>query len=487
MRLQSLRQNVDRIARCWYDRNVNDIDSIEEAREKMTIAPSISELDLRALWHPLTQHKPLAESPPPLMVRGEGCYLEDDQGRRYLDAMAGLWCVNVGYGRRELAETAAAQMVELAYLAPTMTHAPGAQLADKILELLGWRGRVYFSSSGSEANEVAFKVARQYHQQSGKAGGATRYKIISRHRAYHGNTLGAMSATGQAERKIGYGPMAPGFLHVPPPYPYRGHPKLSPAEHGIACAQAFEETIIYEGPETVAALLMEPIISGGGVLVPPDEYLPRVREICDEYGVLLIFDEVVSGFGRTGKLFGHDHWQVKPDIITMAKGLSSGYMPLAATAVQEHIFDAFLGEAGDLRHFRHINTFGGHPVSTAVGLRNLQIVEEEGLVENARRVGEYALAQLENLSTHPWVGEARGRGLLLGVELVADKETKQPLDDAEMLAILGRCKQAGVILGRNGNTVPGLCNILIVAPPLVATEAEIDLLIEALVFALGEK
>ena len=454
----------------------------------MTVAPSISELDFRALWHPLTQHKPLADSPPPLMVRGEGCYLEDDAGqRRYLDAMAGLWCVNVGYGRRELAETAAAQMMELAYLAPTMTHAPGAQLADKILELLGWRGRVYFSSSGSEANEVAFKIARQYHQQSGKPGGATRYKIISRHRAYHGNTLGAMSATGQAERKIGYGPMAPGFLHVPPPYPYRGHPKLSPAEHGIACAQAFEETIIYEGPETVAALLMEPIISGGGVLVPPDEYLPRVREICDEYGVLLIFDEVVSGFGRTGELFGHDHWQVKPDIITMAKGLSSGYMPLAATAVQEYIFDAFQGEAGDLRHFRHINTFGGHPVSTAVGLRNLEIVEEEGLVENARRVGEYALAQLKNLSTHPWVGEARGRGLLLGVELVADKATKQPLDDAEMLAILGRCKQAGVILGRNGNTVPGLCNILIVAPPLVATEAEIDLLIEALVFALGEK
>ena len=236
------------------------------------------------------------------------------------------------------------------------------------MALLGWPGRVYFSSSGSEANEVAFKVARQYHMQSGKPGGETRYKIISRHRAYHGNTLGAMSATGQAERKIGYGPMAPGFIHVPPPYPYRAHPKLTPAEHGIACAQAIEETIIYEGPETVAAVLMEPIISGGGVLVPPDEYLPRVREICDEYGVLLIFDEVVSGYGRTGKLFGHDHWDVKPDIITMAKGLSSGYMPLAATAVQEYIFDVFMGEAGDLTHFRHINTFGGHPVSTAVGL-----------------------------------------------------------------------------------------------------------------------
>ena len=465
----------------------------------MTAAPSISELDLRALWHPLTQHKPLADSPPPVMVRGEGCYLEDAQGNRYLDAMAGLWCVNIGYGRRELAETAAAQMTELAYLAPTMTHAPGAQLADKLLTLLDWRGKVYFSASGSEANEAAFKIARQYHMQSGEAGGANRYKIISRHRAYHGNTLGAMSATGQAERKIGYGPMAPGFIHIPPPYPYRAHAAtrgrrngsasndVSLAEHGIACAQALEETIIYEGPKSVAALIMEPIISGGGVLVPPDEYLPLVREICDEYGVLLIFDEVVSGLGRTGELFGHHHWRVQPDIITMAKGLSSGYLPLAATAVQEHIFDAFLGEADELRHFRHINTFGGHPVSTAVGLRNLEIVEDEGLVENARRVGEYALAQLNNLSSHPWVGEARGRGLLMGVELVADKATKEPLGDAEMLAILGRCKQAGVILGRNGNTVPGLCNILIIAPPLVVTQAEIDHIVEALVFALGEK
>ena len=453
----------------------------------MTAAPSMSELDVRALWHPLTQHKPLADSPPTLMVKGEGCYLEDAQGVRYLDAMAGLWCVNIGYGRRELADTAAAQMTQLAYLAPTLTHAPGARLAYKVLDLLGWRGRVYFSSSGSEANEAAFKIARQYHLQSGKTGGRNRYKIISRHRAYHGNTLGAMSATGQAERKIGYGPMAPGFIHVPPPYPYRAHPKLTPAEHGIACAEAIEDTIIYEGPQTVAALLMEPIISGGGVLVPPDEYLPRVRQICDENGVLLIFDEVVSGFGRTGELFGHHHWNVQPDIITMAKGLSSGYMPLAATAVQKHISDAFLGEAGDLRHFRHINTSGGHPVSTAVGLRNLEIVQEEGLVQNARRVGNYALEQLNKLSTHPWVGEARGRGLLLGVELVADKETRQPLDDAKVLAILDRCKQAGVILGRNGNTVPGMGNILIMAPPLVAAQAEIDLLIEALVFALGER
>lgn len=447
--------------------------------------PSISELDVRALWHPLTQHKPLADKPPLHIVKGQGCYLEDAQGNHYLDAMAGLWCVNVGYGRRELAEAAAAQMTELAYLTPTMTHTPGAQLADRVLHLLGWRGRVYFSSSGSEANETAFKIVRQYHKQAGEPGGSGRYKIISRHRAYHGNTLGALSATGQAERKIGYEPMAPGFIHIPPPYPYRAHGNLTPADHGIACAQMLEDAIIYEGPQTIAAFLMEPIISGGGVLVPPDEYLPRVREICNQYGVLLIFDEVVSGFGRTGALFGHHHWKVQPDIITMAKGLSSGYLPLAATAVQDYIFNAFQSEANDLRHFRQINTFGGHPVSTAVGLRNLDIIEQEGLVENARQMGAYALTRLNELTAHPWVGQVRGRGLLLGIELVADQVTKEPLGNAEMLAVLGRCKQAGVILGRNGNTIPGLCNILIIAPPLVVTETEIDQIVEALLFALN--
>ena len=266
--------------------------------------------------------------------------------------------------------------------------------------------------------------------------------------------MATMTATGQAERKIGYDPMAAGFLHVPPPYPYRAHAKFTAEEHGEECAKFLEDTINYEGAETVAAFIMEPMISGGGVLVPPDNYLPRVREVCDKHGVLLILDEVVSGFGRTGQFFGHLHWGVKPDIITFAKGISSGYLPLAATVVRENIFEAFYGEPGTLRHFRQINTYGGHPVACAVGLKNIEIIERESLTENARSVGSYLQSKLEGLLTHPYVGDVRGRGLLLGVELVKDKESKEPMPADEANAIVQHCAKNGVMIGRNGNTIP---------------------------------
>ncbi len=448
--------------------------------------PNISQIGVDSLWHPLTQHKPFQKQPPLHIVKGEGCYLTDQDGQTYLDALAGIWCVNVGYGRPELAEVAQQQIHQLNYLAPTMSHESGILLARKILDLLGMAGRVYFTSSGSEANEAAFKIAWQYHAQARSSYGLPRYKIISRHRAYHGNTMAALSATGQAERKMGYGPLMPGIIHIPPPYPYRAHEKLTPAEHGLDCAKLLEDTIIYEGPQSVAAFIMEPIISGGGVLVPPDEYLPKVRQICDKYGVLLILDEVVAGFGRTGKMFGHEHWAVTPDIVTCAKGIASGYMPLAATAVKQSIFDAFLDETDDLSHFRHINTYGGHPVSTAVGLRNIELIEEEALVDQAATIGAYALEQLSELEEHPYVGEVRGKGLLLGVELVRDKVTKEPLDGAITGAVVNGCKAQGVMIGRNGNTVPGLNNVLVIAPPLVAREQEIDMVVEAMKQSLNK-
>lgn len=438
----------------------------------------ITKRGVDALWHPLTQHKLLKATPPLHVVKGEGCYLTDRDGKVYLDGLAGLWCVNVGYGRKELAEVAAEQMLTLPYLAPMMSHEPGILLACKLLELLGWEGHVYFSASGSEANEAAFKIARQYHLQTGDP---RRYKIISRHRAYHGNTLGAMAATGQAERKMGYDPMPPGFLHIPPPYPYRRHPKLTVDEHGEDAARWLDDTIRYEGAETVAAFVMEPMISGGGVLVPPDNYLSRVREICDAHGVLLIFDEIVTGVGRTGKMFGHWHWGVKPDIVTLAKGIGGGYVPLAATVVAEPIFEAFLGEPDELKHFRHINTYGGHPVSTAVALKNIEIVEREGLSDNAHAVGAYLQGRLGDLTAHPNVGEVRGKGLLIGLELVEDKETKEPLGVERVSALLAHCKQeGGVMLGRNSNTVPGLANVVIAAPPLILREEEADAIVSAL-------
>ena len=295
-----------------------------------------------------------------------------------------------------------------------------------------------------------------------------------------------MTATGQAERKIGYEPLAPGFLHVPPPYPYRRHPKLTEEEHGAECVKFLEDTIIHEGEETVAAFLMEPMISGGGVLVPPDNYLVEVRKICDKYNVLLILDEVVSGFGRTGKMFGHEHWGAKADIFTFAKGMASGYMPVAATVVKESIFEAFYGEATELKHFRHINTYGGHPVAAAVSLKNIEIVEHENLAANAEKMETYIKGRLSEFADHPLVGEIRGKGLLLGIELVSDKENKTPLETARSNAIVQNCMKQGVLVMRNGYTIPGLDNVLIMAPPLILKESEADIIVDAIGNALKQ-
>jgi taurine-pyruvate aminotransferase len=438
------------------------------------------------LWRPMTQHQMLRGTAPNRMASAEGCFISDQNGNRVLDACAGLWCVNIGYGRKELADVAQQQMAQLNFLNPMMSCDPVINLAEKIQGLLGFDCHVYFSSTGSEANETAFKMARQYHLQAGK-GGERRYKIISRYRAYHGNTMGAMAATGQAERKMGYEPGPAGFIHVMPPYPYRRHPKLTAEEHAEECARQLEETIIHEGAETVAAFIMEPMISGGGILVPPDNYAMLVREICDRYGVLLIFDEVVSGFGRIGTMFGYEHWKAQADIFTFAKGLSSGYIPIAATVVKEEIFEKFEGNLADNLHFRQVNTFGGHPVSSAVAMKAIQIVEDENLPENARKMGDHILAQLkEKIGDHPYAGEVRGKGLLIGVELVEDRQTKVPLPDPKVLGIVGHCIQNGIILGRNSNTVPGRCNVLLIAPPLIVTQSEADQIVDTIAAAMGK-
>lgn len=432
------------------------------------------------LWRPITQHSTLLGSTPKRMVKGEGVWLTDDQGNRFVDALAGLWTVNVGYSRPELVEAAAEQMGQLPYLAPFLNADPVIAFAEKLQSMLGFECHVYFSVSGSEANETAIKIARQYHLQNGKQG-ENRFKIISRYRGYHGNTLGAMTATGQAERKMGYEPGAPGFVHVMPPYPYRKHDKLTVEEHGAEMVKLMEETIIHEGAASVAAILMEPMITGGGVLVPPDNYVPGIRELCDRYGILMIMDEVVSGFGRLGKMFGHQHWGAEADIFTFAKGLASGYMPIAATVAKRHIFEGFLGEPNEMRHFRQINTFGGHTVACAVGLRNVQIIEDEDLPGNANKMGAYFRKRItEELGDHPLVGDIRGLGLLTGIEMVEDRATKEPLSEARLNALTMTAVQNGVILGRNSNTIPGRCNVLLVAPPLIINEDETDRIVAAI-------
>lgn len=438
------------------------------------------------LWRHMTQHEALNATSPTVITKGEGCYLTDKNGKRFLDAGSGLWCVNVGYGRQELAEVAYEQMRKLTYLAPSMCNEPAVNFSAKIQEMLGMPVHVYFSCSGSEANETAIKIARQYHLQSGKSSGQKRYKIVSRYRGYHGATMGAMAATGQANRKIGYDPEPAGFVKVMPPYPYRDHQKLTKMEQGAEAARQLEETIIHEGYESVAAVIMEPIISGGGVIVPPDNYLPFVREICDRYGVLLILDEVVSGFGRTGEMFGYSHWNTKADIYTFAKGLASGYQPIAATAVKQEIFDSFYGEPGEGKELRTVNTFGGNPVATAVALKNIEILEEENLVENSFHQGEYLRTQVfERLSDHPYFGEVRGKGLLNGIELVGDRVTREPLPPEKVAGVISHAlDEHGVMLMRNANTIPGRENVLILGPPLISTQKEIDQICDAIVNGL---
>ena len=434
--------------------------------------------DRRYVWHafgPSRQDAWMVDS-------ADGVYVTDVDGRRYLDAMSGLWCVNAGYGHERIARKVYEQMVRLPYYPLSAAHEPAAVLAEKLNEWLEGDYRVFFGSSWSEANETAFKLARQYHTLLGRP---MRYKIISRYRAYHGATLGALSATGQHQRKFGYEPMAPGFIHIHPPDPYREAEGQDQALYGEQAAQQLEMAIVWEGSDTVAAFVMEPIITGGGVLVPPANYLPRVAEICRQYGVLLIVDEVICGFGRTGKNFGFQHSGVQPDIVTMAKGLTSAYLPLSATAVSREVAEVFADSEEQDARFRQVNTFGGHPVSCAAALENLAIFEELGLVARSARLGELFLAQMNLLRDLPNVGDVRGMGLLAGIELVEDKKTKVPLRFEAVTRIVAECKERGVIVGRTADTVGGFNNVITVAPPLTVEEDQIRLIVDSLRMAIA--
>ena len=445
----------------------------------MTNAPAITnrDLDLRHVWHGNVQHQGLDQRPPLEVDRADDVWVWDAEGRRYLDAMAGLWCVNVGYGRREIVDAVTEQMARLPYYPLTQSHGPGAQLAARLAELLP-RGlsRVFFLNSGSEAVETAIKMARQYGRQAHP--GQNRYKIIARHRGYHGFTLGALSATGQPLRKNAFEPLVPGFFHVAPPDHYRcGFCWREPA-CTLACADEVDRVIRMEGPETVAAVIAEPVIGGGGIFPAPDGYLERLREICDRHGALLILDEVITGFGRTGRLFALEHAGVRPDILTLAKGITSAYLPLAAAVATEKVFEAFAGDS-DAAKLTQVSTFGGHPASCAAALANIGILTRERLWENAARVGAWLVERLRAIDS-PWIGEVRGRGLLVGLELVADRAARTPVTEAQMIRLLKVIRENGVLAGRNNDTVAGYCNVLMVAPPLILTREQAATIAEAI-------
>ena len=420
------------------------------------------------VWHSMKPYNPEATI---IAEEAKGCWVTDVNGDRMLDAMAGLWCVNIGYGREELAEAAYEQLKKLAYFPLSQSHEPAIKLAEKLNVMLGGEYVIFFSNSGSEANETAFKIARQYHQQKGDH---SRYKFISRYRSYHGNSMGSLAATGQAQRKYKYEPLAPGFIHVPPPDSYRYPEAENSLSAELVAVKNMDQVMTWELSETIAGVIMEPIITGGGVLMPPDKYMAGVKEICDKHGALLIVDEVICGFGRTGKPFGFMNYGIKPDIITMAKGITSAYLPLSATAVKREIYEAFQG-IEEYDYFRHVNTFGGNPAACSLALKNLELLEQEGLYDNSELMGIYMKDILnKTIGNHPFVGNIRGKGLLIGIELVANKETKVPIGINLINRVISGCKEKGVLIGKNGATVAGFNNVLTLAPPLCISKEEVD-------------
>ncbi|MGY3715965.1 aminotransferase [Sutcliffiella cohnii] len=432
------------------------------------------EKDKENIWHHIT---PYSQNHSPLIANeGKGSWITDHNGNKYLDGMSGLWCVNVGYGREELANAAYEQLKKLAYFPMTQSHVPAIQLGEKLNEYLNNEYVFFYSNSGSDANEVAFKLVRQYHEQKGEP---SKYKFISRYRAYHGSSMGALSATGQALRKYKYEPLSSGFLHVAPPDNYRRPKGQSVEEYNIRCAEELEQKIIWEQKETIAGVIMEPLITGGGILIPHKSYVQKVAEICKKHGVLLIIDEVICGFGRTGKMFGFMHYDIKPDIITMAKGLTSAYLPLSVTAVRKEIYEAFKS-SNENSHFRHINTFGGNPAACALAIKNIEIIEQENLVARSALLGDRLYEELRGLENHPYVGDIRHKGFLMGIELVENKDTKEPASAERIGKIIKECKELGLIVGKNGDTVAGFNNILTLSPPLSSTDEDLQFIVDVL-------
>ena len=454
----------------------------------MTNSTSVEELialEKEHLWLHLTNHKTLENQEPQIMVSGNGCCVTDARGNEYLDMLSGgVWCVNVGYGRESMVQAAAEQLRTLPYYAGTVATPPYIQLATKLASLLPALPKAYISNSGSEANEKAFKMSRLYfgvtEQQKDK------HKIIYRDRDYHGSTLAVLAAGGQKERKAGYGPYPEGFVGIPHACCYRCPFGKEYPNCEIDCARALETTIKKEGPDTVAAIILEPITAGGGIIPPVAEYFPIIQEICRKYDVLLILDEVVTGFGRTGKMFGHQHYDVTPDMVTLAKGIASSYMPLSATLTTKAVFDRFLTTPADtFGYFRDISTYGGCTAGCSVGLENIRIIEDEKLVDNSAALGSYLLDQLKQFADHPMVGDIRGLGLFAGIEIVDDKNTKAPSAESTLAGIVADVKKQGILMGRMGRSVPGLNNVLTLAPALIVTKEQIDATIKAIGVALG--
>jgi taurine-pyruvate aminotransferase len=431
------------------------------------------EADRAHVWHHLSQHKQYETVDPRIMIEGKGMRLWDAKGQEFLDAVSGgVWTVNVGYGRESIADAVREQLVKLNYFAGSAGSEPGARFAQKLIEKMPGLTRVYYSNSGSEANEKVFKMVRQ---MAARHHGGKKWKILFRERDYHGTTFGALAACGQPQRAVHYGPYPDGFIEVPHCLEYRNqYPDA--ADYGLAAANAIEDVILREGPDNIGLLCLEPVTAGGGVITPPKGYWERVQEICKKYSILLHIDEVVCGMGRTGLWFGYQQYGIKPDFVTMAKGVASGYAAISCTVTTEAVFDMFKDDPSDpLSYFRDISTYGGCLAGPAAALENMRILEDEDLLGNTTRMGERMMGNLHALmERHRAIGDVRGAGLFCGAELVADRQTKEPMDEAKVAAVVAHCMKEGVIIGMTNRSLPGLNNTLCFSPALIATPDDID-------------
>ncbi len=443
------------------------------------------DLDGKYSLHPFTNLGDHRKQGPRIIVEGDGNRVRDIDGREYIDAFSGSWNVAIGHGRREVAEAIKEQMDKLEYFSPffRFTNPPAIELAEKVVSLMprNWNmGHVLFTCGGSETNDTLFKICRMYWELKGKS---EKKKIISRRFAYHGVTMGSLSATGIDHFKLYFEPPASSsFVHIMAPYCYRCEAGLEASDCDLECAGRLEETILREGPDTVAAFIGEPVIGAGGVIPPHEGYWPKVREICDKYDVLLIADEVITGFGRTGKMFGSMHWNLRPDIVAVAKSITSGYFPLGGAVINNEIYGTLLNDLPDFMPFLHGYTYNNHPVGCAAGLANLRYIEEHNLVENAARMGDYLADRLQRLYARPSVGDIRSIGLMASVEIVKDRQTKEPIGAIPMDST-HRIEELAYERGVFARA--GLENMEL-APPLTISEEEIDKVVDVLDSAIGQ-
>ena len=426
---------------------------------------TLQELAKRHLWMHFTRMSAYHDHEVPIIVRGDGCYVWDEHGKRYLDALSALFCVNIGHGRADVVQAGADQAKDLGfYTTWSYAHPPAIELAARIASLApGDLNRVFFTSGGSEAVESAYKLARPYHKVTGKP---NKTKLIAREIAYHGTSLGALSATGITSLREPFEPLTPGDHHVPNTNTYRLPDGISPSWF----AESIAEKIEFEGPDTVAAVILEPVQNAGGCFVPPDGYFQRVREICDEYNVLLISDEVICAWGRLGEWFGAIKYDYLPDMITTAKGLTSAYAPMGAVIASDRVFAPF---ATGMHSFTHGFTFAGHPVCSAIAMANLDVFEREGILENVRSNEGKFRETIEGLRDIPIVGDVRGTGYFLAIELVKDQETKETFTDEECETLLrgflsGELYRRGLICRADDRGDP----VIQLSPPLIAGPEE---------------